>query len=346
MGNDHRKKNRVLEKITLNDIAEKTGVSAMTVSRVVSGKGIVAQSTRDKILAVVKQLDYQPNLVARSLSSQRTMTLGFAIPKKKQMFLDNYIAQILSGVMTVIKQQNYRMMIYPIEDGEDSGNPYLDIARSKLLDGLILLKPKTNNKLLQPLIESGFPTIFINHRSRDPRVNYIDTHNVKGARLAVQYLYEKGCRQIAFVAGCLDESNGLDRLKGYQQALRDLGLSPDPGLVIEANFDAGKAYKEVVGLFKDGLAPDAIFCADDYMAIAVMERLIEMGRKVPDEIAIIGYNNIDIAKYTRPALTTIKQPLLMIGKMAAEKLIDLIENKSIRPIQIQLDVQLIVRESA
>nr|MBC8490938.1 LacI family DNA-binding transcriptional regulator [Candidatus Neomarinimicrobiota bacterium] len=323
MGNSDTIAANKINKITLNDIADKTGVSAMTVSRVVSGKGIVAESTRNKILNAVEQMDYIPNLIARILSSQRTMTIGVIIPKTKQVFLDNYIAQILSGVMTVVKQQDYRLMIYPVEEHEKSSNLYLDIARSKLLDGLIMLKPKINDLNLESLIDSGFPAVLINHRTADQRVNFIDTRNVEGAEIAVNYLFEKGCRHIAFISGSKEESNGIDRLKGYEEAMSRLGLTLNPNWVIDANFDAGRAYQAVDNLLNGQTIPDAIFCADDYMAIAVMERIIERELSVPDDIAVIGFNNIDIAKFTRPALTTIKQPLMMIGKLAAENLIDL-----------------------
>lgn len=338
--------NDKIKKITLNDIADQTGVSAMTVSRVVSGKGIVAESTRKKILNAVEQLDYRPNLIARILSSQRTMTIGVIIPKAKQVFLDNYIAQILSGVMTVVKQQDYRLMIYPVEEHEKSSNLYLDIARSKLLDGLLMLKPKINDPNLHSLIDSDFPVVLINHRTSDQRVSFIDTKNSDGAKIAMNYLFEKGCRNIAFISGSKEESNGIDRLRGYETAMKDLGLSLNPNWIIDANFDAGQAYRVVDNLLDGQIVPDAIFCADDYMAIAVMERLSEREIAVPDDIAVIGFNNIDIARYVRPALTTIKQPLLMIGKLAAESLIALIEHSCKPPIQKFLDLQLIVRESA
>jgi len=337
---------RKIKKTTLHDIAFKTGVSAMTVSRVVSGKGIVAESTRKKIQDAVEQLDYKPNLIARILSSQRTMTIGILIPKVQQVFLDNYIAQVLSGVMTVVKQQNYRLMIYPIEEYEKSKNIYLDIVRSKLLDGLIMLKPRINDPNLEALFDSGFPTILINHRTDDPRVNFIDTKNIEGAAIAVKYLYEKGCQRIAFISGTIEESNGLDRLEGYQNTMIQLGLTLNPNWIIEAGFDAGKAYHAVDDLVKGETRPDAIFCADDYMAIAVIKRLIELEIEVPDDIAVVGFNNIDLAKYIRPALTTIRQPLLRIGKLAAESLITLIEQSCQPPIQTLLDFELIVRESA
>jgi len=346
MDNLEKIDSKKIKKATLHDIAFKTGVSAMTGSRVVSGKGIVAESTRKRIQDAIEQLDYKPNLVARIFSSQRTMTIGVLIPKVQQVFLDSYIAQVLSGVMTVVKQQNYRLMIYPIEEFEKSSNIYIDIVRSKLLDGLIMLKPRINDPNLEALFNSGFPTILINHHTDDPRVNYIDSKNREGAAIAVKYLYEKGCRQIAYISGSKVESNGIDRLEGYQNTMRQLGLSLNSDWIIEADFDAGKAYHAVDGLVNEGSRPDAIFCADDYMAIAVIKRLLELEIQVPDDIAVVGFNNIDLARYTRPALTTIRQPLLRIGKLAAESLIALIENSVHPPIQKLLDLELIVRESA
>jgi DNA-binding LacI/PurR family transcriptional regulator len=333
-------------KVTLNDIANITGVSAMTVSRVINKKGIVAASTREKIIETIEQLDYTPNLIARSLSSRRTMTIGVIITKTQQLFLDNYIGQILSGVMTIVKQQNYRLMIHPIEKHEKSSNLYLNIAKSGLVDGLIIIKPKINDVKLETIADSGFPLMLINHRTLDQRFNFTDTKNVDGSKIAVHFLYEKGCRDIAFIFSNTEETNSLDRLRGYEQAMEEVGLKLAQDRIIDISFDAGHAYQKVDQLLSKNPLPDAIFCADDYIAIAVMERITERELSVPDDIAVIGFNDIDIAKFTRPALTTIRQPLMMIGKIAAENLIELIEHVKYPPIQKFLDLQLIIRESA
>jgi DNA-binding LacI/PurR family transcriptional regulator len=346
MANLEKSNAKKMKKTTLLDIARQTGVSAMTVSRVVSGKGIVAEPTRKLIQEVIDQLDYKPNLVARIFSSQRTMTIGVIVPKVQQVFLDNYIAQVLSGVMTVVKQRDYRLMLYPVEETEKSNNIYLDIIRSKLLDGLIMLKPKINDPSLEALFDSGFPTVLINHRTTDPRVNFIDSKNFEGAGIAVKYLSEKGCQRIAYFSGSREESNGIDRLEGYKSSMKQLGLALNPEWIIETDFDASKAYHAVDGLFNGEMHPDAIFCADDYLAIAVIKRLIELEVNVPDDVAVIGFNNIDLARYARPALTTIRQPLLRIGKLAAESLISLVEQSCQPPIQTLLDIELVVRESA
>lgn len=335
-----------VSKVTLNDIANITGVSAMTVSRVINKKSIVAASTREKIIEAIEQLNYRPNLIARSLSSQRTMTIGVIIPKTQQLFLDNYIGQILSGVMTVVKQQNYRLMIHPIEEHEKSSNLYLNIAKSGLVDGLIIIKPKINDVKLEFIADSGFPLMLINHRTSDQRFNFIDTKNIDGSKIAVHFLYEKGCRDIAFIFSNTEETNSLDRLRGYEQAIREVGLRLVQDRVIRIGLDTVRPYQKVDQLLSKNPLPDAILCSDDYIAIAVIERIIERELSVPDDIAVIGFNDIDIAKFTRPALTTIRQPLMLIGKIAAENLIELIEHVNYPPIQKFVDLQLIVRESA
>lgn len=340
------KKNIKKDKITLKDIAEIAGVTSMTVSRVVNGKGLVKESTRQRILKIVKELDYKPNLLARSLSSMKSKTIGIIIPKTEQVFLDNYLAQILTGVMTVVKENDYKLMIYPVEDSDNNGNLYLTAARSKLVDGILLLKPKINDKNLSSLAESGFPYLLINHRSNSEEYNYIDTDMYHSTISVVNYLYEKGCRNIGFIAGNMEEQNSIDQLEGYKKGLENVGLPFDENDVIFAKANAGKAYTDLENWLRMETIPDAIICATDYIAIAVIDRLKVEGIAVPDDIAVVGFNDIDLAKFIRPPLTTVKQPLLRIGKTAAENLIAMIEAKKEAPVQNSLELQLIIRESA
>ncbi len=331
-------------KITLKDIAEIAGVTSMTVSRVVSGKGYVKESTRERILRIVKMLDYTPNLLARSLSSMRSRTIGIIIPKTEQIFLDNYLSQILAGVMAELKEKDYRLMIYPVDDEDIAQNGYLGIANSKLVDGIIMLKPRIDDPHLQNLAESGFPYILINHRPENGQYNFIDT-DMRAANInVVRYLYEKGCRRIAFVAGSQLEQNGIDQLQGYRDGLQQTGLPFDERLLIYSG--AGRANADI-DLWTGGSSrPDAIICTNDYTAIAVIDKLKTRNISVPDEIAVIGFNDIELAKFSSPTLTTVKLPMLRIGKNAAEQLIALIEGEVAEPIKISLELQLIIRESA
>ena len=264
-------------KTTLADIAKKANVSKMTVSRVLSGKGQVALETTNRIKKIIAELGYQPNLIARSLSSNQSMILGVLIPKIKHMFLDNYIAQILSGVTDIALQNNYRIMLCPIEYNPDQDSDYLNLARSKLLDGMILVKTRSNDPNIAVLANVGFPFVLVNHKKYSKKINFVDSQNIKGASMAVKYLYNLGHRNIAFVAGSMDETNGKDRLKGYKDTMKNLGLKYCHEWIVYGDFNKEKAYQESKKLLKGGKRPTAIFCGDDYMAIGVMERIMEEG---------------------------------------------------------------------
>ena len=211
-------------KTTIADIAQKADVSKMTVSRVLSGKGQVALKTRERILKIIDELGYQPNLIARSLASKRSMILGVIIPKIEHMFLDNYIAQILSGVTDVALQNNYRIMLCPIEPKPNQNLEYLNMARSKLLDGMILLKAKSDDPNIPVLAEAEFPFVLVNHKKYSKNISFVDTQNIKGAKLAVEHLVKAGHKDIAHVTGSLLETNAKDRLKGFREAMKEFGL--------------------------------------------------------------------------------------------------------------------------
>jgi len=333
-------------KTTLADIAKKANVSKMTVSRVLSGKGQVAPKTTERVKKIIAELDYQPNLIARSLASNKSMMLGVIIPKIEYMFLDNYIAQILSGVTDVALQNNYRIMLYPIDPLQDNDSECLNLARSKLIDGMILVKTKSNDPNIAVLADSGFPFILVNNKKYSKKINFVDSQNIKGASIAVKYLYDLGHRDIAFVAGSMDETNGKDRLKGYKNTVKSLGLKYCNEWIVYGDFNKEKAYQESEKLLKGKKRPTAIFCADDYMAIGVMERIKEEGLTIPDDIAIVGFDDIELAAYVKPTLTTIRQPIYELGKTAAQVLLNLIKGKQKVPLHKLLNVELLKRESA
>ena len=333
-------------KFTIADIAEKAQVSKMTVSRVLNGNGYVAKDTVEKVNKVIKEFGYQPNLLARSLASKQTMFLGIIIPKIEHMFMDNYIAQIISGVTDVSMQNKYRIILCPVDpQGEEKGMGYLNLARSRMLDGMILLKTKFNDINIPLLADSGFPFVLVNHKKYSHDVNFVDSRNIKGAKVAMEYLYQKGHRKIAFVAGSLDETNGKDRLKGYQEAVKEFGLEYRENWVINGDFNKETAYMAAGDLLNGHEKPTAIFCSDDYMALGVMERIKEAGLTVPKDVAVIGFDDIEIGSYVKPALTTIRQPLYQLGKTAAEVLIRIINKDQKTPVHKLLDVELVKRES-
>lgn len=332
-------------KVTIADIAKKANVSKMTVSRVLSGKGQVAPKTRELILNIADSLNYQPNLVARSLASKYSMIIGVIIPKIEHLLLDNYISQILTGVTDIALENDYRILLCPVESKSEDGSDYMNLARSKLMDGLILLKTQIKDPNIGALADSGFPFILINHKRYSKNVNFVDSQNIQGARLAVQHLYEKGHRNIAFISGNMDESNGRDRLKGFKDAMNEFGLIINEDWIIQGGFIKETAYHESKKLFEGNKKPSAIFCADDYMAIGVMDTAKELGLKIPEDVAIVGFDDIEMAAYIHPTLTTIRQPIYELGRTAAQTLLNIIKEEQSIPVHKLLNVELIERES-
>ncbi|HPG38956.1 MAG TPA: LacI family DNA-binding transcriptional regulator [bacterium] len=333
-------------KTTISDIANRANVSKMTVSRVLSGKGPVSPKTAERINAIIDEMGYQPNLIARSLSSKRTMIIGVIIPKIQHMFLDNYIAQILSGITDIALQNNYRIMLCPIEPRPDRSMEYINLAKSKLFDGMILVKAKLDDPNINALAESDFPFVLVNYKKFSKKLNFVDSRNVEGATMAIKYLYDSGHRDIAFVAGSIDETNAKDRLKGYLDTIKELGLEYNENWIVYGDFNKEKAFQEAQKILNCSKRPTAIFCADDSMAIGVIERLRQEGLRVPNDIAVMGFDDIEIAEYIKPALTTIRQPIYELGKTASQSLLNLINGKQKPPLHKLLDVKLIKRESA
>jgi len=333
-------------KITIADIAQKAHVSAMTVSRVLSGKGPVAAGTAAKIKKIIKELDYQPNWLARSLSSKKSLILGVTIPQQEQVLLDNYIAQALRGITDVAQQADYRILLIPFDPFRGTDDEYVNWARSKLIDGLILVKTNMGDPRIEALADSGFPFVLLNHKLKNKNVNFVDARNVTGGGLAVEYLYEKGHRKIACVTGNLDESNARDRWRGFKDSMKKLHLDLREDWIIPGWFDQQTAYIESQRLFPAAEIPSAVFCCDDYMAIGVMKRIKELGLSVPQDVALVGFDDIELASYITPSLTTIRQPLTQLGRRAVHLLLQLIEGSKYPPLHEFLDVELMERESA
>jgi len=327
--------------ITITDIAEKAKVSRMTVSRVLSGSGYVAKETAEKINKIMKELDYHPNLIARSLSSQKTKTIGIIIPKTEKLFFDNYLTQVLSGISDISQERDYNIMLLPVNRSGQQKTSYLNLIRSKLFDGLIVLKAQIDDPSINELVDSGFPSVIVNHRKYSDKLNFVDSENIKGTESALEYLYKKGHKKVAFFAGSLNETNAKDRLQGYKNSLQY-----NSDYVFYGEFNKGVAFKEADKIIKLKSKPTAIFCSDDYMALGVMDRLKENKINIPDDIAVMGFDNIEIGEFYRPALTTVKQSMFEIGKTSLEALLDLINKQKKSPIRIMVKTQLVIRDSA
>jgi DNA-binding LacI/PurR family transcriptional regulator len=332
-------------RVTLEEIAKKAGVARMTVSRALSGKSYISKETEKKIKKIADEMGYQPNLIARSLSIRKSMTIGIFMPKTKNIFLDVYITQILSGITDIVQEFDYRIMFFPYPENGRKKGLYTSIANSKLIDGMVLLKTKMDDPDLESLASSGFPFVCVNYRKKDDKYNFVDSKNKEGARLAVEHLVSLGHKRIGFVAGSPKETNAVDRFAGYKQVMSKYKLETKPEWIIDGDFSKEKAYENTEKLFSGKSMPTAIVSSDDYMAIGVMEKLKEHGLSVPGDISIVGFDDIELASYIHPQLTTVRQPIYEIGKSSAEMLLNLINKTKNVPHTKYLDVELIVRGS-
>ncbi|MEJ2544946.1 MAG: LacI family DNA-binding transcriptional regulator [Calditrichaceae bacterium] len=332
-------------KLTIQDIAKKAEVSKMTVSRVLSGKGHVKKETAERIQNIIRELNYEPNFIARSLSSKQSMILGVIIFKTPTSIIDEYVAQVFSGIVDNSEIQQYRIMVLPVDrDGGDE-NEYLKIARTNMLDGLIFIRSRINDPKLDALAKSGFPFVLVNFKKFSPHYNFVDTENYKGAVLAMEHLINRGYKKIVFLSGNLFETNARDRFKAYQDTLKKYDLEYNEGWVVPTEFDEDDAYLKTEQLLKCDHRPTAIFAASDYIAIGAMRRIREMGLTIPNDIAIIGFDDIELASHIQPKLTTVRQPLHELGQNAGQILLDIITGKRKGPVHKMLKTTLIERES-
>ena len=330
--------------LTLEKIAVKAGVSRSTVSRVLNNDPHVSTKARTRVLSVTQKLNFQPNLAARSLAAGgRTRVIELVIPMGvTALFTDPYFPLLIQGVASACNAHDHSVMLW-LAEPEYERRTITQILYSGLIDGVILASMLVGDSLMQSLIKSNFPFVLVGRHPTDRRVNYVDVDNISSAREIVTYLLQQGYRRVATITGPKNMIAGIDRLDGYLAALRDCGIDPDPSLVVEGDFReaGGETAMQRLIPFK----PDAVFVASDTMAVGALRALRNANLRVPQDIALVGFDDMPFAAHTDPPLTTIRQPVHRAGAIAAEELIDLIATPRSEPRQIILPTELVVRES-
>jgi LacI family transcriptional regulator len=329
--------------LTLEDIARKCGVSRSTVSRVINGEANVSPETRQRVMDVIQQINFQPNLAARGLAAGKTRVLGVVIPMGvTAIFTDPFFPLLIQGVSITCNSCDYSVMLW-LDDPEYERRTVRQILYNGLVDGVIVASNPMDDPIITALGEGKLPYVLIGRSPTNNKVNFIDVDNYGGARKAVRHLLGLGHRRIAHISGPRNLIAGLDRYQGYLSALYEGGFFPDPTLVVEGDFTDLSGYAAVQRLLP--YHPDAIFAASDALATAALRALIESGVRVPQDMSLVGFDDIPSSSRTIPPLTTIRQPIQRMGSLAAETLIDIIEHPAIQPRQVVLPTELIVRGS-
>jgi LacI family transcriptional regulator len=312
--------------LTLEHIARRANVSRSTVSRVVNDQPNVRPELRQRVWQVIRETGYQPHAAARSLVTRRTRIVGVIIPEAiTKLFADPFFARLLYGITETCNSRHYNLMLSLFNGPTDEGEMYRRIMGGGHLDGVIVASAHLTDPLFARLLKDDVPFVLAG-RHPDERVNYVDVDNTGGARMAVEHLIRLGHKRIATITGPLTMTSAEDRLAGYRQALEAHWLGVDERLIVEGDYTEGSGGMGMRRLLP--AAPTAVFVASDVMAIGALKTLREVGRRVPQDVALIGFDDVNIASAVEPALTTVRQPIGRLGAMAAGLLLDLLEQPS------------------
>ncbi len=336
-------------RVTSRDVAKKAGVSRTTVSFVLNEvEGVrISNETRQRVLAAAKDLGYVPDATAQALVSRRTRIIGLVFSRNYHHHLtsDAFLLQVVDGLLDVVRQHGIRLILDSVENLNQK-DAYLSLARAKRIDGIIISLPRTDDQELHALAEEGFPAVLIG-RLPTERICSVDVDNRVAAQLAVNHLLSQGHTRI----GCITNSppsffSGYDRLCGYRDALEAAGISYEKKLVRYGNYGPESGYEAMTSILEaEKPRPTAVFVASDVVAFGAMRAIQEHQLTIPNDIAVIGFDDVPMSRFMNPPLTTIRLPAADIGRKAGELLFDLILHQVEPGRQVLLDTELIVRES-
>lgn len=330
-------------KLKLEEIAKRSGVSRSTVSRVINNDPNVNAETRERVASVIRALNFQPNAAARSLARGRSHVLGLVIPQGVgALFTDPYFPILLQGISSACNAREHSVMLW-LAEPEYERRTIRQILHGGLIDGVIVSSMLIDDPIVQALSEANKPFILVGRFPMNPNVSYVDADNEKGAHEAVAHLIRLGRRRIATITGPSNMIAGSDRRDGYLAALRERGFTSDPRLIVEGDFTEAGGYAAMQRLLAQ--QPDAVFTANDIMAQGALRALREAGRRVPDDVAVVGFDDIPAAAHTEPPLTTVRQPIQRLGAVAVDLLIDLVQKPEAGPKRVQLPTELVIRRS-
>jgi LacI family transcriptional regulator len=329
--------------LTLEDIARLSGFSRSTVSRVINADTNVKEETRQKILEVIQSINFQPNLAARGLVTGRTSVIGLVIPAAvATIFADPYFPELIRGISTACNANDYTVMLW-LAEPEYERRTIRQILHNGLVDGVVVTSTLMDDPIVNSLYESKMPFVLIGrHPVLD--VNYVDVDNVQGSYEATRHLFKVGRKRIAIITGPQDQVSGYDRFQGYLKAIRECGLPFDPGLVADGKYSETSSYSAMMSLISH--RPDGLFACSDMMAMGAMRALREAHLRVPDDVAVVGYDDLSSSVRMQPPLTTVHQSINELGRTAVETLIEVIGQKEAKTHHIILPVELVVRSSS
>ena len=331
---------------TLEQVAARAGVGRGTASRVINGSAHVSDRSRQAVLAAIEELGYIPNQAARSLVRRRTDAVTLVISESEErIFGEPYFVGAIRGISAAVAESQ-RQLVLALSQVHDAAGPLDRFLTRQHVDGVLLLSLHGDDPLPHQLLARGVPLVLGGRPVGDERVSFVDVDNEGGAVIGVTHLLDSGRRTVATITGPLDMGAGQDRLSGYRAALRERGIAPDETLVAVGDFSQGSGQVAMAELIERRPDIDGLFAANDLMAAGALQVLRETGRAVPDDVAVVGFDDAPLAQFTDPALTTVHQSPEQMGREMVAMLIRLIEGEQPLGSSSVLDTHLVVRASA
>ena len=331
-------------KLTLEQIAHLAGVSRSTVSRVVNNHAGVKPAVRERIMQVIRETGYHPDPAARSLAGQRSGIIGLVVPRAIQfLFTDPYYPRLMQGIAQACNTYDYILSLFLFHTEEEEQKLSPRILRHQLIDGVILSALPQADSLVAQLLQNDVPFVMIGRPDDPDRISFVDVDNVAGAYGAVRHLIQLGRKRIGTITGPLNTTVGLDRRQGYLNALNDRGIALEEQLIVTGDFTEVSGFMGMQRLLRQ--KPDAVFVASDTMALGALRALRQAGIAVPDDVAVVGYDDLPLSATVEPPLTTVRQPIRRLGAQAVEHLIDILNSGVQPPRHLVTTTELIIRAS-
>ncbi|MDI6783543.1 MAG: LacI family DNA-binding transcriptional regulator [bacterium] len=314
--------------LTIRDIAKLSGFSRSTVSLVLNNNPRISQDTRKKIRRIMKQVGYQPNITARRLAERRSRMIGVIVPQTSHVFSDYYFSEAISGISDVLVQSEYKLMLQVVTPEFKEKKVYLSLFEERYIDGMLLLGMLTDEPMVRHLQKKRYPILLVNSAMNG--VSSVVADNILGVKLAAEHLIKLGHQKFGLIKGLENTNTGIDRITGFMKVLNHHRLVINPKWIVAGNYSEESGYLGMKQILANRLVPTAVFAGNDMMAIGAIRAIREYGLQVPDDIAIVGGDDIKLAAYIEPPLTTIRQDMYEIGALAARELITLIHTHHTR----------------
>lgn len=330
--------------VRMKDIAQDLGVSLMTVSKALRNHADIAEETRRRVRQRARELEYEPNLVARSLASRRTWLIGLVIPD----MMHSFFADIAKGISRRMEPHGYQTLISNSGESAELELQQIKALLARNVDGLIIASaaPTASGPLFQLLSARNVRYVLIDRVVRNLEANYVGVNDERVGFLATEHLWEQGCRRVAHISGPAI-STGRGRLRGYRRALAAHGLEAPPEYVVSGAHTDANGYTAMQGLLQLPAPPDGVFCFNDPVAAGVIKAVLEAGLKVPQDVAVVGAGNVHYSDLLRVPLSTIDQNSAGIGEAAAELLLECMESNELpSPRRVYFPPKLVLRESS